>query len=186
VEILDDRVTEATTNDRGPDLTAEEAMLSLASLAARTVVGAAATDGWGLIKSRISRFFGQGSVARAELAERRLEQTRTQLEKTATNDLEQTNEQLIATWRIRILDLLEEYPEAVAELRMLMQETEGQFPKSAVSAAGHAVVAGRDVVIAATQGGIAAGTVHGEVKTGNPTVPGLATHQPVPGKELPG
>jgi hypothetical protein len=157
-------------------VTVEEAMLSLASLAARTVVAAAATSGWEAVKSGLARLFGRNDAARTELAERRLREVRTQLGAAANQDLERVQEQLAAAWQARIMDLLEETPEIAAELQALVEQAQRQIPAVAVYAAGRSVAAGRDVAITASRGGIAAWTVHGSVTTGNPTGPGLANH----------
>ncbi len=157
-------------------MTVEEAMLSLASLAARTVVAAAATSGWEVVKSGLARLLGRDDAARTELAERRLGEVRTKLASAANQDLERVQEQLAVAWQARIMDLLEETPEIAAELQALIEQAQRQIPAVAVYSAGRSVAAGRDVAITASQGGIAAGTVHGSVTTGNPTDPGLANH----------
>ena len=74
----------------------------------------------------------------------------------------------------RIRDLLEENPGVEADLRTLVQEIQAQLPARMVSAADHAVAAGRDVNISASGGGVAAGVVHGNVAPPNPTRPGPA------------
>jgi hypothetical protein len=154
----------------------EDALLSLASLAGQTVVTAAVTDAWGTAKRGFARLLGRGDPSRTELAERRLEQTRDQLTGVPAAELERARAELEATWRTRLLDLLEEHPDAVADLRALVEQIQAEMPAGAVSAAGHGVAAGRDVSITASGGGIAAGTVHGNVAQGNPTSPGPA-HQ---------
>jgi len=55
----------------------------------------------------------------------------------------------------------------------LLQQIQAQLPAEMVSAADHSVAAGRDVNIAASGGGVAAGVIHGNV-TPNPTPPGPA------------
>jgi hypothetical protein len=154
----------------------EDAVLSLASLAGQTVVTAAVTDAWGTAKRGFARLLGRGDPSRTELAERRLEQTRDQLTGVPTAELERVRVELEATWRTRLLDLLEEHPDAVADLRALVEQIQAQLPAGTVSAAGHGVAAGRDMNITASDGGIAAGTVHGNVRPGNPTSPGPAQH----------
>jgi hypothetical protein len=152
----------------------EDALVSLASLAGQTVVAAAVTDAWGTAKRGFARLLGHGDRARTEVAERRLEQARVQLTGVAAAELEQVQAELEATWRTRLLDLLEEHPDVVADLRGLVEQIQAQLPAGVVSATGHGVAAGRDVNITASGGGIAAGTVHGNVTPGNPTSPGPA------------
>src|ERR1039457_6221335 len=153
----------------------EDELLSLASLAGQTVVTAAVTDAWGTAKRGFARLLGRGDTGRTELAERRLEQAHEQLTGVPTADLEQARAELAGTWRTRLLDLLEEHPDAVADLRALLDQIRAQLPAEVVSAAGHGVVAGGNVNVTASGGGVAAGTVHGNVTPGNPTSPGSAT-----------
>ncbi len=152
----------------------DEAFLSLASLAGRTVVAAAATDGWVSVKRGFARLLGRGNPAQAEVAERRLEQAREELTGVPADQLEHVQDQVAVVWQARLLDLLEEHPEIVSELRVLVDQVQAQLPAGGVSAAGYGVAAARDVTITAAGGGVAAGTVHGNVMPGNPTVPGPA------------
>lgn len=152
----------------------EEGLLSLASLAGRTVVVAAVTDAWGTAKRGFARLLGHGDPHRTELVERRLEQAHQQLTGAPVAELAQVQAQLETAWQTRLLDLLEEYPDAAAELRALVEQIQAQLPAGAVSAASHGVAAGRDVNISASGGGVAAGSIHGDVMPANPTSPGPA------------
>lgn len=147
-----------------------EELLSLVSLASRTVLAAAATDAWETAKSGIARLLGRGDLHSTEVAERRLEQTRQQLTGASPAD----RAQLEATWRTRLLDLLDEQPDAAADLRTLIQHLQALLPVGVVSAADRGVVAGRDVRVTASGGGVAAGAVHGNISLQNPTIPGPA------------
>ncbi len=153
-----------------------EGLVSLASLAGRTVVAAAVTDAWVTAKRGFARMLGQGDPMRTELAERRLEQTREQLGGVPAAELERAQSQLETIWQTRLLDLLEEHPEMAADLQALVEQIQAQLPAGMASAAGHGVAAGRDMNITASGGGVAAGTVHGNVTPGNPTSPGPANH----------
>jgi beta-phosphoglucomutase-like phosphatase (HAD superfamily) len=155
-------------------MAAEEVLLSLASLAARTIVTAVATDAWTSMKSGVARLLSRDDPARAGVAERRLEQTREELAGVPATELEQAQAQLAAAWQTRLLDLLEEHPEIVAELRELVEHVQDKLPPGAVSAAGGGVAAGRDVTITASVAGVAAAIIHGDVTTANPTWPGPA------------
>ena len=153
-----------------------EGLASLASLAGRTVVAAAVTDAWGTAKQGFARLLGRGDTGRTGVAERRLEQMREELAGVPAAELERAQSQLEAAWQTRLLDLLEERPETAADLQALVEQVQAQLPAGAVSAAGHGVAAGRDVNITASGGGVAAGTVHGNVTPGVPTSPGPANH----------
>jgi hypothetical protein len=63
----------------------DEALLSLAG---RTVAAAAAGDGWEAVKRGLAGLFGRGDAARAEVAERRLEQAREELAAVPAGELE--------------------------------------------------------------------------------------------------
>jgi hypothetical protein len=153
----------------------EEALLSLASLAGRTVAAAAATDGWEAVKRGFARLLGRGDQARAEVAERRLEQARGELAGVPADRAELVRDRVAAAWQTRVLDLLEEHPELAGEVRALVEQARAELPEGGVLAAGYGVAAGGDVNISASGGGVAAGTIHGNVMPGNPTVPGPAS-----------
>ena len=151
-----------------------EAVLALAALAGNTVVTAAVTDAWESARKGFARLLGRGNPARTKLAEKRLAEMHDQLAEATGADLERTRAALEAQWVTRLADLLEEDPGVEADLRTLVQEIQAQLPARMVSAADHAVAAGRDVNISASGGGVAAGVVHGNVAPPNPTRPGPA------------
>jgi hypothetical protein len=148
-----------------------EALIALAALAGNTVVTAAVTDAWESARKGFARLLGRGDPAKTKLAEERLAETHDQLTQATGTDLEPVRAALEAQWVTRMRDLLEEDPGVEADLRALVQEIQAQLPAGMVSAADHAVAAGRDVNISASEGGMAAGVIHGDVHTG-PTRPG--------------
>jgi hypothetical protein len=152
-----------------------EALVALAALAGNTVVSAAATDAWESARKGFARLLGRGDQGKTRLAEERLAETCDRLTQTADEDAGQTRAALEAQWVTRMRDLLEEDPGAEADLRALVEEIQAQLPAGVVSAADHAVAAGRDVNISADRGGIAAGVIHGSVAPPGPTHPGPAT-----------
>jgi hypothetical protein len=152
---------------RGPQMVVESLLL----LAGQTVVAAVATDAWEMCKRGFARLLGRGDPKKEQRAEQRLEETRQQL---AGTDSDQARAALAVAWKTRLEVLLEENPDAEAELRALVQQIQAQLPAEMVSAADHAVAAGRDVNITASGGGIAAGVIHGNVAPPNPTPPGPA------------
>ena len=154
-------------------MVSEEALLSLASLAGRTVVAAAVTDAWATTKRGFVRLLGRGDPQRTELAEQRLEQAHEQLTGVPATELGQVQAQLATTWQTRLLDMLEEHPEIAGDLQTLVEQVQDQLPAGTVSAAGHGIAAGRDIIITASGPGVAAGIVHGNVTPG-PTSPGPA------------
>jgi hypothetical protein len=144
---------------------------ALAMLAAQTVVAAASTDAWGMAKRGIARLLGRGDPQREQLVEQRLDQTQEQLRAVPGQDLELARADLEAAWRTRLVDLMEEHPDAAADLQALVEQIRAELPAAIAVAADHSVAAGRDMNITASGGGVAAGSIHGDVSPGNPPGP---------------
>ena len=151
-----------------------EELIALAALAGNTVVAAATTDAWEACRRGFVRLLGRGDAKKEQLADRRLEETRRELDGVSGQELEQARAELGKAWQVRLADLLEEDPGVEAELRALVQEVRTQLPAHVVSAADHSVAAAGDVNITASSGGVAAGVIHGDVVPPGPTHPGLA------------
>jgi hypothetical protein len=151
----------------------DEDLLVLASLAGRSLASAAGTDAWELMKRGMVRLFRHSGPERSQLTERRLEQSRGQLVNAPESELGDVRAEIEATWRTRLLDLLEENPDARNELRALLDHISSGIPPSEAPDV-HAVAADRDITITASGGGVAAGMIHGDVNPGNPTIPGSA------------
>ena len=151
-----------------------EGLIALATLAGNTVVTAAVTDAWEAARKGFARLLGRSDPDKTMLAEQRLAETHKQLTRANGADLERARATLEAQWVTRLEDLLEEDPSAEADLRALVQEIQAKLPAGMVSAADHAVAAGRDVNITASGGGTAAGVIHGNVAQPNPPRQGTA------------
>lgn len=151
-----------------------EGLMALALLAGRTVVSAATTDAWQAAKRGVAPLFGRSGPRQEQLTEQRLEQTHDQLASLNDAELEQARSVLAAQWATRLADLLEEDPDAEADLRALVRQIQQALPAGVVSAADHAVAAGRDLNVNADHGGVAAGVIHGNVVPANPPGPGPA------------
>jgi hypothetical protein len=139
------------------------ALIALATLAGNTVVAAATTDAWEGARRKFAQLLGRGDRDRTRLAERRLDQTRQQLEGVTGQGLERAQAELARTWQVRLEDLLEEDPSIEVDLRSVVDEIRAALPAGVASAADHSVAAGRDVTITASGGGIAGGVIHGDV-----------------------
>jgi hypothetical protein len=150
-----------------------ETLIALAGVAGNTVVAAATTDAWEAARRGFARLLGRGDLKQERLVEQRLAETHEQLSGAVGADLEQIQVALAERWAGRLADLLEEYPDAEADLRALVQQVQAALPAGVAFAADHAVVAGRDVNISAASGGIAAGVIHGNVAPPDPTRQGL-------------
>jgi hypothetical protein len=149
-----------------------EILTALAVLAGNTVVAAATTDAWEATRRGFARLLGRGDPERTRVVERRLAETHEQLTGAAGADLESARSALQTQWTTRLADLLEEDPAVEADLRALVEEIQASMPAGVISAADHAVAAGRDVNITASGGGIAAGVIHGNVAPPGPWQPG--------------
>jgi hypothetical protein len=139
-------------------------VVALAAMAAAALVQAMVTDGWEGVRHKVARLFGRGQPDAA--IERRLDATRDQLTAAAQGDLETVQADLAAQWQTRFADLLADHPDAQADLAALVKDI-----KPAVTAADHSVAAGGHVTATATNGGVAANVIHGDVHAG-PTRPG--------------
>jgi len=137
---------------------------SLVALAGRTVAVAASTDAWEACKRGFAPLLGRGDPDRTEAAQRRLEGTREQLTGPPGDPgLERARAAVAERWAARLADLLEDDPDAAADLRALVAEIQAMLPAGVVSAADHTVGAERDVSIEAQGGSLAAGVIHGDV-----------------------
>jgi hypothetical protein len=151
-----------------------EILISLAQWAGQTVAAAAITDVWETARHKFAKLLGRGDSKKAEAAERWLAQTHEQLTGMEDADLEQARAAQARRWEGRFADLLDEDPSVEADLRALVEEIQAALPPGAVSAADHAVAAGRDVNISADRGGLAAAVIDGNVVAPGPTGPGPA------------
>ena len=151
-----------------------EGLVALAQFAGQTVAAAAVTDVWEAARHKLARLLGRGNPKKTDAAERWLTQTHQQLTAAQGADLEPAQAAAARRWENRFADLLDEDPGIEADLRTVVEEIAAQLPAGMVSAADHAVAAGRDVNITASGGGTAAGVIHGNVAPPNPTPPGPA------------
>jgi hypothetical protein len=111
-------------------------MLALAAAAGQTVVAAAVTDAWDSARRGFARLLGRGDPERTGLAERQLQQSREQLMAVPVADRELAQAQLAPMWQTRLFDLLEEHPEMMPDLRVLVEQVRAQLPAGTVSASG--------------------------------------------------
>ena len=147
--------------------------IELAAFAARNVVAAAATDAWDMMKRGIARLLGRGDLDRERLTEQRLDRMYQQLKSVSGYEFELARADLEAAWRTRLVDLVEERPGVVDDLQTLMDQIRAKLPSTIIEPPDHSVVADRDVNVTAS-GGIAAGSIHGDVSLANPRNPGSA------------
>ena len=113
------------------------ALITLAAQAGWTVVAAAATDAWDTARSGFAQLLGHGDAKRIRLAEQRLDETREQLTGAARTNTEETRTVLAERWAGRLADLLEEQPDAEADVRALVQQVQTALPARTVSGSHH-------------------------------------------------
>jgi hypothetical protein len=109
------------------------------------VVEAAASDGWKTAERGYAQVLGHGDAGQTQLAERWLEETHKQLAGGDGADMETIRTALVGRWAGRWADLLEENPDAEAELRALVQEVSAARPAEKPSASDHQASANGDV-----------------------------------------
>jgi hypothetical protein len=144
-------------------------IVTLTALAGNSLVQAMVTDGWEGVRHRIARLFGRGQPD--PKIEQRLDATRAHLVDATPSEVEQVRSAQAAQWQTRFSDLLDDHPDAVEELRALVDEIRTALP---VAAADHSVAAGRDVKVSADQGSVAAAVIQGNVTLPGPSVPDQA------------
>ena len=96
---------------------------ALVALGSNTLVSSMVTDAWEATRHRIARLFSRGDDDSPDApTERRLETARAQLIAAVPAEQEQVRAELAAQWRVRLTDLVEEYPDAVRELQAIIEE----------------------------------------------------------------
>jgi hypothetical protein len=141
----------------------------LAVQAANTLVGAASTDAWVVVRDRLARLFGHGRPDSAIV--RRLDLTREQLVAAPALELESTRSVLEGQWLTRLSDFLTDNPQAAADLNALVEDVQGLLPDNSFSASGYSLGAGRDISVRSDSGGISIGVLHGNFGVPDPSVP---------------
>ena len=151
--------------ERGPRCW--ESLLTLAAQAGWTVVAAATTDAWDTARREFAQLLGHGDAKQIRLTEQRLDETREQLIGTAKGNTEETRTALAERWTGRLADLLEEQPNAEADLRMLVKETQARLPARSVSAPDYAVTVWRDVNVRSARGENASAATYWSAEAGD-------------------
>lgn len=148
-----------------------EVLIALAQFAGQTVASAAITDLWETARERFARLLGRGDARKTAVADRWLAQTREQIVCAGPGAVEQARRAAALRWASRFSDLLDEDPSLADKLRALTDDVAAQLPTVVMSATGHSIAAGRDSNVTASDGGVAAGVIHGNVTPPNPPSP---------------
>lgn len=106
--------------------------VELLAAAASALVGAMATDAWEWAKTSFARLFGGDDPARAEAVERRLEESRVELEGLSGQELVQARSRLEAAWQARLSDLVEEVPDVGTRIETLVKEVAARVPQTTI------------------------------------------------------
>jgi hypothetical protein len=135
--------------------------MALAHYAGQMVAAAAMTDVWESARGRFARLLGRPDERKTRAAEQRLEQTRQQLAAAAPGaTLERAVNTAAQVWATRFEDLLDNDPDARAELLALVMELTAELPAAVVPAVNR-MAAWPDVNVAVS-GGLAAALLWGE------------------------
>lgn len=97
-------------------------LASLAGTAATTVVAALATDAWENTRRAIGRLWSRIHPERADTIDAELVEARTDLLKARADGNTETEADIVASWRLRLRQVLAADPSAAAELRQILDE----------------------------------------------------------------
>ncbi|MET8135085.1 hypothetical protein ABZV24_24580 [Streptomyces sp. NPDC005251] len=152
----------------------DQTLVALASAAGAAVASAAGTDAWQGLRQRLARIFDRGDGAGQRVVLDRLDGSVVELERAGPEEREQARARVMAAWRTRFQDLLEDADDAdraelVRHLDELIRNRQ-QESRGASAGDGGLTVEG-SVDIRADRGSAAAG-VMGDVTIGNPQRPG--------------
>ena len=97
-----------------------EWLVGLAASGGGALVGAVVTDVWQAARSGYARLFSRGDGPRGELVEARLDALAAEVRRAGPADRDAVCGRLALAWQTRLIDLLEEHPDAADELRDLV------------------------------------------------------------------
>lgn len=96
-----------------------ETLAALAAAVGTGLVSAMTTDAWQQVRARTVKLLGRGEPREEERQDSRLEESRQQVVSAPDDEIERVVRQQGEAWRFRLESLLEQTPEAEAELRQL-------------------------------------------------------------------
>ncbi|GAB3090323.1 hypothetical protein [Micromonospora schwarzwaldensis] len=103
-----------------------EWLMGVAGAGGSALVGAVATDVWGVARDGLAKLFGRGGDRRAALAQRWADESALTIE--GADDRLAAIEREAQTWQQRLADLLEEFPEAAEDLREWAERVRADLP----------------------------------------------------------
>lgn len=99
----------------------DEALIALATEGGAALVKMMVTDEWASVKGRFAQLMGRGESGRAAAAAERLRHSHAILTALPSSELERAAAEQAAAWGARLVDLLEDDPSSVGELRDLVE-----------------------------------------------------------------
>ncbi|MHA4820152.1 hypothetical protein ACXZ65_38040 [Streptomyces aculeolatus] len=103
-----------------------EALAALAASGGTALVGAMATDAWQATRNSTARLFGRQGSERQAAIEAQLDGNVVLVERAGDPDL--ARQGLVSLWQMELIRLLEEHPEAEAELQELIAHVRDALP----------------------------------------------------------
>jgi hypothetical protein len=108
---------------------AAEVLAALAAAGGTAVVQAMATDAWESARSGVARLLGRSEDPhRQEVIEAQLDDDVALLQRAGDADRELVRQELEPVWRRRLATHLDQHPEAVDELRELVEQIRDRLP----------------------------------------------------------
>jgi hypothetical protein len=95
-------------------------LFALAGAGGAAIVNAVMTDAWAGARDRYARLFGRGDPQRQRQAEQRLDETAAAIAAATPDRVDELRRQAADVWRGRLVALLDEHPEARAEVAELV------------------------------------------------------------------
>jgi hypothetical protein len=137
----------------------EETLLALAGAAGTAIVKSMATEAWTAVRSRVVGLFGRAGKKQRQAVEVLLDRDLDALQRAPEDGREALLEELAPVWRGRVVDLLEDRPDAelatlATELRALVEMVTPSRPVDGpVSQSVTRSSAGRDITQIGSVGG---------------------------------
>jgi hypothetical protein len=103
----------------------------LAAAGGAALVGAAATDAWGMARTGFGRLLRRRSADAEPLTERRLDALAEQVQEAEPEDRDAVRQRLLPAWETRLADLIEEDPAVADEVAALSAQVRARLPVSA-------------------------------------------------------
>ena len=105
-----------------------ESMMALAGAGAMALVEAIATDTWQAARTGFAGLFGRDGDSRRSAIAAQLDEDAATVARAGGTEVDQVRQELLPVWQRRLVQLLEQHPEAEAELRELVTTVNEGLP----------------------------------------------------------